>query len=159
MSRRSKLLATAAALLAALSAPGRPARAACNVSATPVAFGRYDVFSALPLDSTGTVTVWCDEVPPPDVTVAIGPSATGGGFNPRKLRHAGGSAVLQYNLFTSAAMSTVWGDGTSGTSTVLIRGVRRNSPPVVTTIFGRVPPRQDVPAGNYSDTLTVTITW
>ena len=46
------------------------ARAACNVSATGVSFGAYDAFSATPLDSTGSVTVSCDSVPPPDVVIA-----------------------------------------------------------------------------------------
>jgi len=135
------------------------ARAACNVSATGVAFGRYDVFSPVPLDATGSVTVWCDEVPPPDVVVAIGPSAVSRGFNPRRMRNAAGPDTLAYNLFTTAAMSTVWGDGTAGTSTVVLRRVRRNRPPVTAVVYGRIPPMQDVSAGSYSDTITVTITW
>lgn len=151
----------AAISLAAVVAAGPlscgPARAACHVSATPVAFGSYDVFSSVPLDSTGTISVSCDEVPPADVTVAIGPSSAGG-FLPRRMRSASGG-TLDYNLFTSPSMSTVWGDGTAGTSTVLLRNVKRNKPPVVSTIYGRVPARQDVAAGSYSDTLTVTITW
>lgn len=134
-------------------------RAACNVSATGVSFGAYDVFSATPLDSTGSVTVSCDEVPPPDVVIAIGPSAGSGGFNPRQMRHASRPDRLGYNLFTDASRSAVWGDGTGGTRTVFLKNVKRNKPPVVTTIYGRIPPGQNVPAGSYADTLTATITW
>jgi spore coat protein U-like protein len=50
------------------------ASAACTVSATGVDFGAYDVFVTTPLDSTGTVTVTCDQAPPADIVVAIGPA-------------------------------------------------------------------------------------
>jgi len=133
------------------------AGAACSVSATGVNFGAYDVFVATPYDSTGTVTVSCDQAPPVDVTIAIGPSGTSGGFNPRQMRSASSPDRLNYNLFVNAGRSTVWGDGAAGTSTVLLKNVKKNRPEVV-TIFGRIPPGQDVSVGSYSDSLTVTIT-
>lgn len=135
------------------------ARAACNVAATGVSFGAYDVFAPAPLDSTGSVTVSCDEVPPPDVVIEIGPSAGSGGFNPRQMRHSSRPDRLGYNLFTDPSRSAVWGDGTAGTQTVFLKNVKRQKPPVVTTIHGRIPPGQNVFAGVYTDTLTVTITW
>jgi spore coat protein U-like protein len=133
------------------------AGAACTVSATGVNFGAYDVFVATPLDSTGTVTVRCDQAPPPDVVIAIGPSGTSGGFIPRQMRSASSPDRLNYNLFTNAGRSTVWGDGAPGTSTVFLKNVKKNRP-VVTAIYGRIPPGQDVSVGTYSDSLTVTIT-
>ena len=45
---------------------------------------------------------------------------------------------MNYNLFTTASMTTVWGDGSAGTSTVLLRKVNGNRP-VTTTIYGRSP--------------------
>ena len=139
--------------------PAHEARAACNVSATGVSFGAYDVFSPSPLDSTGSVTVSCDETPPADVVIAVGPSAGSGGFNPRQMRHASIPDRLGYNLFTDPSRNAVWGDGTAGTQTVFLKNVKRQKPPVVTTIYGRIPPGQNVSAGSYSDTLTATITW
>lgn len=138
---------------------GGEARAACKVAATGVSFGAYDVFAPAPLDSTGSVIVSCDEVPPPDVVIEIGPSSGSGGFNPRQMRHPSRPDRLGYNLFTDVARSAVWGDGTAGTQTVFLKNVKRKKPPVVTTIHGRIPPGQNVSAGSYSDTLTVTITW
>lgn len=131
------------------------ADAACFVSATNVSFGSYDVFVAVPLDSTGTVTVSCDSRT--DVTVSIGPSGTSGGFNPRQIGRVSGSDRLNYNLFTTASRTVIWGDGTAGTSTVLISNVRRGRPET-RTIYGRIPAGQDVSVGSYSDSLTVTIT-
>ena len=136
---------------------GSAAHAACRVTTTGLGFGAYDVFAAPPRDTTGTVTVACDRGPPTNVTVSIGPSPTSGGFNPRQMRRTSGPDRLNYNLYTSPSMSTVWGNGSAGTSTVLLRRVRRRRP-AVTTIYGRIPPGQNVSVGAYSDSVTVTIT-
>jgi len=136
---------------------GNAAHAACRVTTTGMNFGAYDVFAAVPRDSSGTVTVACDRNPPTDVTVSIGPSPASGGFQPRQMRHASQPERMDYNLFTTPSMTTVWGDGSAGTSTVLLRKVNRNRP-VTTTIYGRIPPGQNVSVGAYSDAVTVTIT-
>ncbi len=131
--------------------------AACTVSATPLSFGSYDVFSAAPLDSTGTITVSCDERRAPQVLISIGQSTNSGGFDPRAMKHATGGELLMYNLYTNNGRSRIWGDGSGNTSTVT-RKVRRNRP-LNRTVHGRVPPLQDVEAGAYHETLTVTILW
>jgi spore coat protein U-like protein len=117
--------------------------AACTISTTPVNFGSYDVFSASPTDSTGLITITCNETPAPYAPVSIGPSPNSGGLN--------------YNLYTNAARTSIWGDGTSGTVRVW-RTFWRNIPRNL-TVYGRIPPGQDVPAGTYTDTLTVTLIW
>jgi spore coat protein U-like protein len=146
-----------AALLFLAAFAGGAARAACTVSATGLAFGPYDVFAPVPLDTTGTVTVTCDRNPRAAITISIGPSPVSGGFRPRQMRHVVLPDRLNYNLFTSPSLGTVWGDGSSGTSTVVLRRVRRRRP-VTATIYGRIPPGQNVSVGAYSDALTVTIT-
>ena len=115
------------------------------------------MFAAVPRDTAGTVTVACDRNPPTDVTISIGPSPTSGGFHPRQMRRTSGTDRLNYNLFTTPSMTTVWGDGSAGTSTVLLTKVNKNRP-VTTTIYGRIPPAQNVSVGAYSDSVTVTIT-
>ncbi len=136
---------------------GNAAHAACRVTTTGLSFGAYDVFAATPRDTSGTVTVTCDRNPPTDVTVSIGPSPTSGGFRPRRMRHATLPDRLDYNLFPSPSMGTVWGDGSVGTSTVFLRKVNKNRP-ATATIYGRIPPGQNVSVGTYTDTVTVTIT-
>lgn len=136
---------------------GNAAHAACRVTTTGIDFGAYDVFAAVPRDSAGTVTVACDRNPPTDVTISIGPSPTSGGFQPRQMRRTSGTDRLDYNLFTTPSTTTVWGDGSAGTSTVLLTKVNKNRP-VTTTIYGRIPPAQNVSVGMYSDSVTVTIT-
>lgn len=137
--------------------PAGRAGAACTVSATGVDFGVYDAFLATPLDSTGSVTVTCDQNPPYNIFVAIGPSGTSGGFAPRRMSNPGAPAGLNYNLFTDPSRSVVWGDGTSGTRTVVLNKINRNRPKSA-TIYGRIPPGQNVAYGRYADSLTVTIT-
>ena len=153
-----KAAVRAGAILLCLLAAAR-GHAACNVSATGVNFGPYDVFSTVPRDSTGSVTVSCDEVPPPDPVISIGPSGNSGGFFPRTMRRSGGPGTLEYNLFTDPSMTSVWGDGAAGTNTVNLKNVHRQKPPVVVPIYGRIPPGQDAPSGTYGDSLTVTINW
>lgn len=138
-------------------ASGR-ADAACSVSATGIDFGVYDVFSPTPLDSTGSFSVSCDELPPENIVVAIDPGGAGT-FLPRRMRHASLPDTLGYNVFTSSNMAVVWGDGTGGTSTVRIGAVPAPRPPKTATIYGRIPPGQNVSAGIYGDTLVVTIIW
>jgi spore coat protein U-like protein len=50
--------------------------------------------------------------------------------------------MLQYNLYTTPSLNVVWGDGTAGTSTIRLKNVKRQKPPVVTTI-PRHPHRHD----------------
>jgi spore coat protein U-like protein len=99
--------------------------------------------------------VTCNEAPPPTVTMELGPSAVSGGFFPRQMRHDSGSDRLAYNFYVDAGGAAVWGDGTGGTATRSDR-VFKNKPWTV-TIYGRIPAGQDVSAGSYSDTLTITI--
>ncbi len=65
-------------------------------------------------------------------------------------------------LFTDAARTTNWGQ-TIGTDTVTGTGAGfAVANAVALNVYGRVPDtvaNQSVPAGNYTDTVTVTVTW
>ena len=136
----------------------RDAYSVCDVSATGINFGTYESSSPVPLDSTGTLTIDCDESPPPVVTVSLGPSGTSGMFNPRQMSTSYYPDLMNYNVFTDSSMGTIWGDGTSGTAIILTPKVTKNKP-FGTVIYARVPAGQNLPIGTYSDTLTVTILW
>jgi spore coat protein U-like protein len=142
------LLAGSAGLLAAATA-----EAACTISITPVAFGTYNVFAGSPDDATGQITYRC--TPPRPALVRIHLDKGGAPtFNPRQMRQ--GSETLNYNLYLDSTRSTIWGDGTGGTDTY----TRTLPPPnqdVNVSVFGRIPPEQDVSAGSYNATVTATI--
>ena len=130
----------------------------CSVASTPVSFSNYDVFSAAPAYSTGTVSVSCNNPNNQAMPVTIAINGGGSGtFNPRQMRAAIGTDSLNYYLFTSAARTVIWGDGTGGTSTAT--NTVSKSAPWNASIYGSLPQRQNVTAGSYSDTLVVTVTW
>lgn len=132
--------------------------AACNVSTTGINFGSYDVFNASPTDATSMITIDCDEAPPPDVTISIGQSLYSGVMDPRKMKNLTGSYLLDYNIYTDAAKTSIWGDGTGGTATIFLKNVTKNKPRMVTG-YGSIPPAQNATVGSYGDVLTVTILW
>ena len=129
--------------------------AACSVAATGVNFGIYDVFDTTAVDSTGTVTVTCDDKTR-NITVTIGQSTYSGVFDPRQMKNLTSAYLLNYNLYTDKKKKSVWGDGTGGTDTVVIKNVKKNKAKTLTG-YGSIPPSQNVSAGTYSDILTVTI--
>ena len=122
-----------------------PSFAACTVSTSQVNFGNYDVLAGTALDSAGSITVQCS--PKEDITITIGASPNSGGFEPRQMRHTSLPDLLNYNLYTNAGRTQIWGDG-SGSADVT------NS---TFNVNGRIPPLQNVSDGVYTETLVVTV--
>ncbi|MDQ3364695.1 MAG: spore coat U domain-containing protein [Myxococcota bacterium] len=144
-----------AGILTVLLLAARPAAAGvCSVtSVAPVTFGTYDVFATAPLTFAGSVTYACTDVAPSEVVViSIDGLPSGGG--PRTL--VGATSSLAYQLYLDAARTVVWGDGTGGSATYGPLVPVAGSPTVV-PIYGRLPSRQDVPAGAYAASLVVTL--
>ncbi len=82
-------------------------------------------------------------------------SGTGASFANRRM--AAGANLLNYNIYTTTARTTVWGDGTSSTSAITGTG---SGTAQSVTVYGRVTSGQtSVPAGSYSDTVAVTVTY
>lgn len=132
--------------------------ATCTVAATNVAFGAYNRLSPTPLDAAGNIQVTCSGLAGLLINYQIQLSPGGSGsYSPRAMVSGPGS--LAYNLYTNAARTSIWGNGSGGTVTVndgvllqLLSPIVRNYP-----LYGRVPASQNVPAGAYSDTITVTV--
>jgi spore coat protein U-like protein len=123
-----------------------------------LAFGNYDPSSASPNDSSGNVQVTCTAVTLGlTVSYVIKLSAgNGASFSPRKM--ASGGNNLNYNIYTDAGHSSIWGDGTGGTSTVS----DSYSGSILTrtlnyTVYGRIPASQNAAVGVYGDSITVTV--
>jgi spore coat protein U-like protein len=125
----------------------------CSVSTVGVNFGGYSTLSASNVSSTGTITINCNRKI--STVLSIGASPNSGGFQPRQMKMASGSDLLSYNLYTTSAQTTIWGDGTSGTSTVPLSVYR--STPKDAIIYGLLPASQDVYVGSYSESLVVTV--
>jgi len=123
--------------------------ALCSLNVSSVNFGAYDVFNMSPLDSTGTVDVSC--LPRAAITVTFSQGI--GNYNNRRMMY--GTNRLNYNLYRNAARNRILGDGSASTEFFQANNVRNRS----FTIYGRVPARQNVPAGIYSDLIVVTLTF
>ena len=124
------------------------ASAVCVLNVQGVIFGSYDVFSITNLASTGNIDVICT----PSSAYSITLNAGTGSYASRIM--SSGANQLNYNLYTDATYTSVWGDGTGGSSVVNGNALTANH-----TVYGRIPARQNVPVGNYADTITVTITF
>jgi spore coat protein U-like protein len=150
MSWRPLLMATVATVVV-LGASTAHAAPSCTISTTSVNFGNYNVFTGSATDSTGTITIDCNGSAH-DIFVTLSKGASSS-YSPRTMLK--GSEALSYNLYRDAARSSIWGDGTGGTSTY----TNANPPngPLNVSIYGRVPAGQDVSAGAYSDTVSAVI--
>lgn len=138
--------AVVAVVLVALASPA--AAATCSVSPQGVSFGSYDTLSSTALDGVGNVNVSCDASVSFTVSLSTGSSGT---FDPRRM--AAGTDYLNYNLYSDAARTTVWGDGVAA-SNVSATGTNVDLP-----VYGRIPALQNVPANAYADTITVTVAY
>lgn len=126
----------------------------CTVSTSALAFGNVNTISGANVDSTGALSVSCTNGTGWTASSGVG-SGTGATFASRRM--AAGANLLNYNLYTSNAYTSVWGDGTASTATIV--GTGTGSAQNV-TIYGRVGLGQTtVPAGSYADTVAVTITY
>lgn len=128
----------------------------CVVGAQSLSFGSFDGSAAL--TSSGDVSVRCSNGTPYTVLLSAG----GGTFAQRLLGN-GGSNSLQYNLYTSSTYGTIWGDGSASTGTLGGTGSGMSAAKVKThTIYGQLPnsaANQDAPAGSYSDSIVVTVSY
>jgi len=129
----------------------------CQVSGTTLNFGNSidALATATPLDATSTLTVQCTNTTPYAVALNAGTNAGGASnFTTRTMKS--GSNTLGYQLYLDSGHSSVWGDGTSSSSTV--SGTGTGSAQTL-SIYGRLPSLANVVPGNYSDTVTVTVSY
>lgn len=128
--------------------------ASCTVSTTALAFGNVNTISGSNVDATGGLTITCTNGSAWAASAGVG-AGTGASFLNRKL--TAGANLLNYNIYTSAARTTVWGDGTGATATI---GGTGTGVAQSVTVYGRVTSGQtSVPVGAYADTIAVTITY
>ena len=147
----------------ALLLPATARAATCTVAATAINFGTYVPSNANPTNITGTVTITCSSTSNQTVnyTIALNQGLnSGGSFSNRRMTN--GATFLSYQLYTNSARTTVWGDGTGGTSTVTgsFRCNRCTNTKSNSTNYGQLPGLQwSASPGVHSDTITATVTF
>lgn len=126
----------------------------CTISTSALNFGSVDTLSASPVDGSGGISVTCTNGTGWTAAANVG-SGSGATFASRRMTQ--GANLLTYNLFTDAARTSVWGDGSGSTVTV---GNTGTGSAQAVTIYGRISGSQtSAPAGGYADTVSVTVTY
>jgi spore coat protein U-like protein len=119
-------------------------------SIASVDFGAYDVFSSFPNNNgVGSITIDCKGG---GANILVGLSSGQSSNYVSRLMRSGENS-MKYNLYTSAARNVVWGDGTGGSSTMMIN---KNSTTTL-SVFGQIPAEQDAAVGFYTDSITTII--
>ncbi|WP_052417570.1 Csu type fimbrial protein [Cellvibrio mixtus] len=103
--------------------------------------------------ATGSGSIQLRCTPGTTAKITIGAGLYGTGVNDRKMRLGVGTSTLNYQLYTSAARSTVWDDVT-GVSILLSDDTTRTFP-----VYGRIPVQATPANGNYSDQVLVTLSY
>lgn len=128
----------------------------CVIAAEPINFGNFDGTADLTAD--GDITVRCTNGTGYEVELSTGSS---GDFAARTMLNGANSLV--YNLYTTAGLATVWGDGsTGGTGSVSGSGTGMSAAQTKThTVWGELlaVDNADAVPGAYLDTITATIVY
>jgi len=150
-------------LLAAEPAAHAAVTVNCTVTAGGINFGVYNPLSAIGDASTGSLLVTCTGSGTGTTNVTLNVSlSTGisGKYSTRTM--VSGANVLNYNIYWSAAYAQIMGNGTGGSYSGQAGPIPLSaggSVQATGTMYGYVPPLQDVAPGGYSDVITVTVTY
>ncbi len=125
----------------------------CLVSATDLNFGAYDPLVGA-LDGTSTITATCTAETPYEIGLSAG-TGTPATTTRAMTGSDGASTQLDYELYSDTTRSAIWGapGGATVAQSALTGGALNY------TVYGRIPASQYVPAANYADTVTVTVTY
>ncbi len=124
---------------------------ACSVSATDLDFGTVGVLNA-PVDTTNTISVQCTAGTNYQIGLSGGNAGT---TDPTQRKMSNNGREITYGIYSDAARTQGWGD-TLDVNTVSGTG---NGSTQNYTGYGRVPAQPTPPAGTYTDTIIVTLTY
>jgi spore coat protein U domain-containing protein, fimbrial subunit CupE1/2/3/6 len=124
----------------------------CVIATSNLAFGQYDPLvqnANQELSASANVTMLCTRSTNAAVTLDGGRHSIG---DSRSL--AGSSQHVSYELFRDAGRTQKWGDEVSGGMRFVSEGIHK---PQQVTLYGRIPPGQEVISGMYTDVVTATV--
>lgn len=123
----------------------------CTVTNGTLAFGDYAPTGTGNVDQTGTFTVACTKGTGATIGLGDGDNFQGGA---RRMRNGG--EYLTYELYKETARTNVWGN--AGGALVTVGSVSSNAVQTL-TVYGRIPPGQDVGIGSFGDSVQITVTY
>jgi len=133
---------------------------ACTYNGTPaLAFGSYDPIVAnasVAATATATLSVVCPAQSPYTVTANLGrhssSAASTCATGPCTRAMSNGALFLSYDIYTTPTYTTVWNtvNGIGGIGTGAMQAIN---------VYGYIPPAEAAPAGSFTDTVTVTVSF
>jgi spore coat protein U-like protein len=160
--KRVLFTSAAFAILACVSVAQSAVTFTCTVAATGIAFGIYNPLSSSGDAAVGSWTVTCNAIGSGSATVSgtlTMSTGLSGTYAARSMKS--GANSLHYNIYLAPSYTQAIGDGSAGTyapseSGTVTAGQQYQ---VTGNMYGFMPASQDVPAGNYSDSIFVTVTY
>jgi spore coat protein U-like protein len=130
--------------------------AQCNMSAANLSFGTINPLSSQ-VDATTSLTINCTKNT--SYTVGLDAGTTSGATIAQR-KMANGADIMNYNLYTDAARTIIWGNSAAAPLWVPGSGAGLRTPQTL-TVYGRVASGQtNLAVGNYQEnTITVTLTY
>ncbi len=122
----------------------------CQIAISNLAFGKYDPLAAngtAQLDAAAQVTMLCTRSSPASVTVDFGQNAVG---SSRTL--IGSAQRVSYQLYRDSGRTQEWKRGDD--LRFVSEGIHKAEE---VTLYGRIPPGQEVASGVYTDVVTATV--
>jgi spore coat protein U-like protein len=124
----------------------------CVIATSNLAFGQYDPLAAnanQAADASASLNVVCTRNTGATISLDSGRNPVG---SSRTL--AGSSQHVSYQLYRDAGRTQAWGGGNDGILQFVSEGVHK---PQQVTLYGRIPPGQEVASGLYTDVVTATV--
>jgi spore coat protein U-like protein len=129
----------------------------CTISAAALSFGTYS--PAASKSVTGTVKTNCTVNANAVITLSQGNNSATGSSDElplRRLKNGGSDNYLNYNLYKDNGKTMIWPNSDSNGNALGIYGYGTEQS---TSVYGEIPAGQTAPAGDYSDTVTATVTY
>lgn len=122
----------------------------CSVEGGSMDFGTYESNQADTVPAIGTITYNGCQAGTVNVALDGGQAAS---EEPRAMTDGQGNS-LQYHIFQDAARTAIWGTGDRSQDVPVADGGSGTW-----ELYGRIIRQQDVPAGSYTDSVNITVTF
>ncbi len=127
----------------------------CTVMPEPISFGQYDALSSPSLETASYIDLLCSQGLLYKLAIDAGRNA-GGNIVSRHMVSTGTTTPLFYNIFFDPSHTQIWGDGVGASQAFngIGNGNRLKIP-----VYAQIPGHQRIMAGEYSDSLIITLEW
>lgn len=123
----------------------------CYFTAEDLNFGSYSSFAVGPIPGQSNINMLCNSGTKYQVGLDNGSNSTGG--TNRFMKNAATGALVRYDLYRDAGRTLRWGNS-QGSDTF---GATASKTSLTIPVYGLAFPDSSVTAGDYADTVTVTV--